>query len=195
MTAIYRSRRRGMTSAFRCLLLSSVCAFATACASPSDQGASSSYQAAAIEASQNGDQKEAVKLAEKEVARFSAPGQCSGSSTLNCGTLALAYGSLAQYQIMSGDRKAGERSFHSAQDAIGRMAGADRPSAIGMVYHDVSEAYWKTGDRERAVAVFKEGRAAGGDSWIYFASAATVADREWRDRPSVDERQTETRDP
>jgi hypothetical protein len=32
-----------------------------------------------------------------------------------------------------------------------------------MVYRDVSEAFWKVGDRARAVAVFNEGRAAGAD--------------------------------
>jgi hypothetical protein len=41
-----------------------------------------------------------------------------------------------------------------------------------MVYGDVSEAFWKVGDRTRAVAIFNEGRAAGGDSWLYICSAA-----------------------
>jgi hypothetical protein len=34
-----------------------------------------------------------------------------------------------------------------------------------MVYRDVSEAFWKVGDRARAVTVFNEGRAAGADKW------------------------------
>jgi hypothetical protein len=38
-----------------------------------------------------------------------------------------------------------------------------RSSATAMVYRDVSEAFWKVGDRARAVAVFNEGRAAGAD--------------------------------
>jgi hypothetical protein len=146
------------------------CALAlSACATPS------SHQAAAIEASQRGDHKAAVHFAEKDVARYSAPGQCSGSSTFNCGTLALAYGSLAEYQILTGDKVAGDRSFGRAKDAIGRMDRADRPSATAMVFRDVSEAYWKTGDRARAVVVFNEGRAAGGDGWLTTASAAAAA--------------------
>ena len=43
-----------------------------------------------------------------------------------------------------------------------------------MVYRDVSEAYWKTGDRPRAIAVIKEGRTAGADEWLFSASAAKV---------------------
>jgi hypothetical protein len=143
---------------------------AASCTSPSDQ-------ALAIEASQGGDQKTAVKMAEKDVARYSAPGQCSGGSTFNCGTLALAYGSLAEYQILNGDKAAGERSFSGARDAISRMDRAERPSAIGMVFRDVSEGYWKVGDRERAVTVIKEGREAGGDSWLSTASAAAPDNR------------------
>lgn len=134
-----------------------------------------SYQAAAIQASQDGDQKTAVSMAEKEVARFSAPDQCSGTSTHNCGTLALAYGSLAEYQILSGNRAAGERSFALAKEAIRRTAVDNKRSATGIVYRDVSEAYWKTGDKARAVAVFNEGRRAGGDSWLFTASAAKAA--------------------
>jgi len=53
---------------------------------------------------------------------------------------------------------------------------ANRASATAMVYRDVSEAFWKIGDRRRAVAVFKEGRAAGGDSWLFMSSAAGVAE-------------------
>ena len=52
---------------------------------------------------------------------------------------------------------------------------ANKPGATAMVYRDVSEAYWKMGDRARAVAVFKEGRAAGADHWLYFAAAAAAA--------------------
>jgi len=48
----------------------------------------------------------------------------------------------------------------------------NRPSATAMVYRDVSEAFWKVGERARAVAVFNEGRAAGGDSWLFMSSAA-----------------------
>jgi hypothetical protein len=50
-----------------------------------------------------------------------------------------------------------------------------RMSATAMVCRNVSEAFWKTGDRVRAVAVFKEGHAAGGDSWLYMSSAARAA--------------------
>jgi hypothetical protein len=89
----------------------------------------------------------------------------------------LAYGSLAEYQILYGDKVAGERSFGSAKDAIGRMNRADKPSAVGMVYRDVSKGYWKVGDRALAVAVINEGREAGGDSWLSTASAADSADR------------------
>jgi hypothetical protein len=132
---------------------------------------------AAIEASQSGDQKTAVRLAQKEVARFSTPDQCSRTRSFNCGTLALAYGSLAEYQILNGDRTAGEGSFDSAKGALGWMDSANRPSATAMVYRDVSEAYWKMGDRARATVVFNEGRAAGADGWLLAASAARAGDR------------------
>jgi hypothetical protein len=138
---------------------------------------SPSYDAAAMEASSSGDQKTAISLAKKEVARFSEPDQCSNRTSLNCGTLALTYGSLAGYQIMDGDRAAGESSFGRAKTALSRTDIANRPSATGMVYRDVSEAYWKAGDRARAVAVIKEGRAAGGDEWLMTASAAKLADQ------------------
>ena len=46
-----------------------------------------------------GDQKAAISLAKKEVARFDKPEQCSRTTRLNCGTLALTYGTLAGYQI------------------------------------------------------------------------------------------------
>lgn len=134
-----------------------------------------SYQAAAIQASQDGDQKTAVSMAEKEVARFSAPDQCSPTSTYNCGTLALAYGSLAEYQILSGNKAAGEQSFLLAKEAIKQTDLASKRSATGMVYRDVSEAFWKVGDKSRAIAVFNEGRHAGGDSWLFTASAAKAA--------------------
>jgi len=147
------------------------CALALAsCSSPS-------YQAEALQASDAGDQKTAISLAKKEVARFAAPDQCSHTTNLNCGTLALAYGALAGYQILDGDRAAGERSFGSAKGALGRTNPENRPSATAIVYRDVSEAFWKTGDRARAVAVFKEGRAAGGDFYLFMSSAAGAADK------------------
>jgi hypothetical protein len=171
MAATSGHRRNGKTSAIGRWLGLAACALVAACAS------SSSDQAAAIQASDNGDQEAAVKLAEKDVARYSAPGQCSGASTFNCGTLALAYGSLAEYQVLNGDKAGGERSFSNAKDAASRMDRADRASAIGMIYRDFSEAYWKTGDRARAVAIVAEGREAGGDSWLSMASAAGASDR------------------
>jgi hypothetical protein len=146
-----------------------VCVLATASCT------STSYQAAAMEASDAGDQKTAIRLAKKEVARFSTPDQCSRTTSFNCGTLALAYGTLAGYQILDGDRVAGERSFDSAREALSWMNVENRPSATAMVYHDVSEALWKTGDRTRAVAVFKEGRAAGADFYLFMGSAARAA--------------------
>jgi hypothetical protein len=141
------------------------CALAAACTSPS-------YEAQAIQASDGGDQQAAIRLAAKEVAKFSAPEQCSPGSTINCGTLALAYSSLAQYQILGGDRTAGESSFRSAKSALTWTDRRDRASAAAMVYGDISEAFWKVGDRARAVAVFNDGRAAGGDSYLFLVSAA-----------------------
>ena len=129
----------------------------TACASDP------SYQTAAMKAYEDGDKKAAIDLAKKEVARFAKPEQCSRTVNLNCGTLALAYGTLANYQIMDGDRTAGEGSFRSAKGALSLTDPEIRSSATGIVYRDVSEAFWKAGDRERAVAVFNEGRAAGAD--------------------------------
>ncbi len=117
-----------------------------------------------------------MTLAQKEVARFSTPEQCSPKNNYNCGTLALAYGSLAEYQILKGDRAAGEISFIRAKEALGRTAPVNKASAVGIVYRDVSEALWKVGDKTRAVAVFKEGRAAGGDSYLFMSSAAAAAD-------------------
>jgi hypothetical protein len=158
-----------------------MCALAaSACSSPEP---APSYQAAAIAASQSGDQKGAVELAKKEVARFSTPDQCSKAVRLECGTLALAYGSLAEYQILDGDRAGGEISFRSARDAIDLMDPANKPSAIGIVYRDISEAYWKVGDRERAVEVFRAGRAAGGDGWLRTAAAAHVDNQGVLDAP------------
>jgi hypothetical protein len=70
----------------------------------------------------------------------------------------LAYSSLAGYQILAGDKAAAESSFGSAKGALEWTDRGDRPSATAMVYRDVSEAFWKMGDRTRAIAVFNEGR-------------------------------------
>ena len=175
MAAIVGERRWRWPRASRHVLASAACALLTAaCTSP---GPTTSYQAAAIEASQGGDQEKAISLAQKEVAQFSTSEQCSPTTNYNCGTLALAYGSLAEYQILHGDRTAGESSFSRAKEALGRTAPANRASATGMVYRDVSEAFWRVGDRARAVAVFKEGHAAGGDSWLFMSSAAAAVGR------------------
>ena len=177
MAAIVGERRWRWPRASRHVLASAACVLlSAACAGPSP-GPTTSYQAAAIEASQGGDQEKAISLAQKEVAQFSTSEQCSPTTNYNCGTLALAYGSLAEYQILHGDRTAGESSFSRAKEALGRTAPANRASATGMVYRDVSEAFWKVGDRARAVAVFKEGRAAGGDSWLFMSSAAAAVGR------------------
>jgi hypothetical protein len=172
MAAIYGRSRCRASAVLRPVLGLGVCVLAAWACSSADP--TPSYQAAAIAASQSGDQKGAVELAKKEVARFSSPDQCSKDVRLNCGTLALAYGSLSEYQILAGDRAGGESSFRSARDAIDLMDPANKPSAIGIVYRDVSEAYWKVGDRERAVEVFRAGRAAGGDGWLRMAAAAQV---------------------
>jgi hypothetical protein len=171
MAAILGDGRRSKFDALKRLFGLATCALVAASCT------SSSYEAAAIEASQSGDQKTAVRLAQKEVARFSTRSQCSRSRNFNCGTLALAYGSLAEYQILNGDKTAGESSFSSAKAALGQMNSADRPSATAMVYRDVSEGYWKVGDRTRATVVFNEGRAAGADGWLFTASAAGAGDR------------------
>jgi hypothetical protein len=55
-----------------------------------------------------------------------------------------------------------------------------------MVYRDVSEAFWKVGDRARAVAVFNEGCAAGADKWLFMSSAARAADQQPTDQQSTD---------
>ena len=163
-----------------------------ACALTMTSCASGSYQVAAMEASDGGDQKEATSLAKKEVARFSTPEQCSRNATLNCGTLALAYGTLARYQILDGDRTAGEESFISAKGALSLTDSAIRASATAMVYRDVSEAFWKTGDRTRAVAVFKEGSAAGADQYLYMSSAARFTEQQ---RQQQEQQQTTDQQP
>ncbi len=147
------------------LLVPLICAFAAACSG------TKSYDLAAMDASYSGDMNSAVGLARKEVARFATPDQCSAPRNINCGTLALAYSSLAQYQIESGDRVGGEISFADAKGAMSLMDPAHLPGAAGMVYRDVSEAFWKTGDKARAKQVIEEGRLAGGDSWLMGASA------------------------
>lgn len=158
-----------------------------ACALTMTSCASASYQVAAMEASDGGDQKAAASLATKEVARFSSPDQCSPTTTVNCGTLALAYGTLAGYQIMDGDRTAGEGSFRSAKEALSLTDLETRSSATAMVYRDVSEAFWKVGDRARAIDVFKEGRTAGPDKWLFMSSAARFADQQPIDRHPPDQ--------
>jgi len=170
MTALSGGRRRGWFDIFGTGVAAAACSVALASC------ASTSYQAAAMEASDAGNQKAAISLAKKEVARFSTADQCSRTTSFNCGTLALAYGSLAGYQILDGDRTGGERSFGSAKVALGWTDPANRASATAMVYRDVSEAFWRKGDRARAVAVFKEGRAAGGDFYLYMSSAAKAAE-------------------
>ncbi|HEY4170117.1 MAG TPA: hypothetical protein VGM96_25210 [Reyranella sp.] len=162
---MFTDPRSGRAPAFRELFAIAACALAAACTSPS-------YEAQAIQASDNGDQKAAIRLAAKEVERFSAPDQCSPTRNTNCGTLALAYSGLAQYQILGGERAAGEGSFSRAKEALAWTDHRDQPSATAMVYGDVSEAFWKVGDRARAIAVFNEGRVAGGDSYLFLVSAA-----------------------
>ena len=77
-------------------------------------GDRTSYQEQALRASEGGDLKAATSLAQKEVEKYSASDQCSSTTNYNCGTLALAYSSLAEYQIRSGNLVAGERSFDRA---------------------------------------------------------------------------------
>lgn len=149
--------------------------------------ASESYQSAAMQASESGDQKAAIGYAKKEVARFSEPDQCSRAVNVNCGTLALAYGSLAGYQILDGDSSAGERSFSKAKGALNLTDPANRASATAMVYRDVSEAFWKVGDRARATAVLNEGRAAGADEWLYMSSAARAAEQKRVDQQRIEQ--------
>lgn len=147
---------------------------------------STSYQEQALRASEGGDLKAATALAQKEVDKYSAADQCSSTTNYNCGTLALAYSSLAEYQIRSGNLAAGERSFDRAKGALQLVAKDNKPSATGMVYRDVSEAFWKAGDRRRAIAVFKEGTTRGADEWLYTTSAAkAVAQQEGRPAPAT----------
>lgn len=195
----------GKIQGLKSVVVAAACALMMAsCSSTPSQKelvkASEGDQAAAMTASEGGDQKTAISFAKKEVARFSRPDQCSRTNVVNCGTLALAYGSLASYQILDGNRAAGEGSFSSAKEALSLTDVANRPSAIAMVYRDVSEAYWKTGDRARAIDVFNEGRFAGADKWLYMSSAARAAlppptdqppsDQSRTDQPSPDSRQT-----
>jgi hypothetical protein len=142
---------------------------AAGCSSPS-------VQEQAMEASSSGDQKKAITLARQDIERFGASDQCSPTVKVNCGTLALAYSTVAQYQILDGDWRAGERSFQAAKRTLPMVEPANKASATAMVYRDVSEAYWKIGNKPRAVAVFNEGREAGGDVWLYSSSAASIAD-------------------
>jgi len=173
MTALWGERR---TRVLRLVATVATAALAAACASGGE-----SYQAEAMQASDKGDLKTAASLAQKEVDKYSASDQCSSATNYNCGTLALAYSSLAEYQIRSGDRAAGERSFDRAKGALQLVAKDNKPSATGMVYRDVSEAYWKAGDRQRAIAVFREGTTRGADEWLYTSSAAkAVAQQEGR---------------
>jgi hypothetical protein len=139
-----------------------------------------------MQASEGGDQKAAISLAKKEVARFSGPDQCSRSTSLNCGTLALSYGTLAGYQILDGDSTAGEGSFSNAKGALSLTDPRIRSSATAVVYRDVSEAFWKVGDRARAVAVFTEGRAAGADEYLFMSSAARAANQQPTDGQSTE---------
>lgn len=145
--------------------------------------AGDSYQVAAMQASDSGDQKTATSLARKEVARFTGPDQCSSANNLNCGTLALAYGTLASYQILDRDRAGGEESFRNARQALRLVDPANKASATAMVYRDVSEAYWKMGDRARAIDVFKDGRNAGADMYLYMSSAARAVEPQQADPP------------
>jgi len=168
---------RGRRHPFTKLVLAAASAFAlTACG---DSG-SGSFQTAAMDASSAGDNKAAASLAKKEVARYAD--QCSMTAKLHCGTLALAYGTLASYQIMDGDRTGGDESFMSAKGALSLTDPAIRASATAMVYRDVSEAFWKMGDRGRAIAIFKEGSAAGADQYLYMSSAARFADQQHPDK-------------
>ena len=87
---------------------------------------------------------------------------------------------------MDGDKNGGERSFSSAKQALTLTDPATKASATAMVYRDVSEAFWKVGNRTRAVDVFNEGRLAGADKWLFMSSAARAADPPPPDRPPPD---------
>jgi hypothetical protein len=130
-----------------------------------------SYDIPAMDASYRGDYKTAIALARKEVARFATADQCSTAQNINCGTLALAYGSLTQYQIAAGDRA-------GAKAAMSIMDRNYLPSTAGVVYRDVSEAYWKVGDKARAKEIIEQGRLAGGDTWLAGSSAGQAIIRE-----------------
>ncbi|WP_422034571.1 hypothetical protein [Reyranella sp.] len=169
------------TQVLKLVVVGAAAALLPACASDS-----TSYQEQALRASEGGDLKTATLLAQKEVEKYSATDQCSSTTNYNCGTLALAYSSLAEYQILSGNLAAGERSFDRAKGALQRVPKDNKPSATGMVYRDVSEAYWKAGDRKRAIAIFKEGTTRGADEWLYTSSAAkAVAQQEGRPAPAT----------
>ena len=169
------------TQVLKLVVAGAAAALLPACASDS-----TSYQEQALRASEGGDLKAATLLAQKEVEKYSASDQCSSTTNYNCGTLALAYSSLAEYQILSGNLAAGERSFDRAKGALQRVPKDNKPSATGMVYRDVSEAYWKAGDRKRAIAIFKEGTTRGADEWLYTSSAAkAVAQQEGRPTPAT----------
>lgn len=164
------------TQVLRLVVAGAAGALLSACASDS-----TSYQEQALRASEGGDLKAATSLAQKEVEKYSATDQCSSTTNYNCGTLALALSSLAEYQILSGNLAAGERSFDRAKGALQMVPKDNKPSATGMVYRDVSEAFWKAGDKKRAIAVFKEGTTRGADEWLYTTSAAkAVAQQEGR---------------
>lgn len=170
------------TQVLRLFVAGTAGALLTACASSE----STSYQEQALRASEGGDLKAATSLAQKEVEKYSATDQCSATTNYNCGTLALAYSSLAEYQIRSGNLAAGERSFDRAKGTLQQVPKDNKPSATGMVYRDVSEAFWKVGDKRRAIAVFKEGTTRGADEWLYTTSAAkAVAQQEGRPVPAT----------
>ena len=164
------------------LIMAAACALTCALAVTACSSSEPSYQAAAMKASDSGNQKEAAALARKEVDRYATPEQCSKAATLNCGTLALSYGTLASYQIMDGNKTGGEESFVLAKGALSLTDPAIRRSATAMVYRDVSEAFWSVGDRGRAIAIFKEGSAAGADQYLYMSSAAKYADQQHPDK-------------
>jgi hypothetical protein len=167
-----RNRLKDVVAVAACAVLLASCS-----------SSSGSYQTAALQASDGGDQKTAISLAKKEVERFSD--KCSLGTRAECGTLALAYGALAGYQILNRERTAGEGSFIQAKGALSLTDPAIKAGATGMVYRDVSEAFWKAGDQARAIAVFKEGRAAGGDEYLFMSSAARAAEQQPKAPASV----------
>ena len=120
-----------------------------ACALALTSCASTSYQEAAMQASDIGDQKTATSLARKEVARFTGPDHCSSTNNLNCGTLALAYGTLASYQILDRDRAGGEESFRNARQALRLVDPPSKASATAMVYRDGLLEDGRSGPRHR----------------------------------------------